>query len=152
MQKIINSDYLKNNIDFVGCKCVIFIEETSQIIVARRSDTAPKAPNEVDLAGGRRDSEESPYQTCKREVMEEIGLDLEGVQPILAHEGVNSLGIKVWLLFFKVSKELAATTRVVSEMSEVIVEDIEKYLTRTDAWKPFQAHAQYCWDLYNSSK
>jgi len=59
---------------------VIVRDPKGQILVIRRSITAPISPLEWDLPGGIVDSGEGPKETAIRETREETGLNLESVQ------------------------------------------------------------------------
>ena len=64
-----------NEVTFQGVK-VALINNGRVLTILR--DNIPKIPNPNmwDLAGGGRENEESPYETMRREVMEELNLDI----------------------------------------------------------------------------
>ena len=62
-------------VDFNGAKGLIFIGD--KMIVYRRDDKTDYSPLCIDLPGGGREAEESPFDTFKREVKEEFGIDIE---------------------------------------------------------------------------
>jgi hypothetical protein len=61
-----------NQIDFNGSKGLVYIG--NKILAYRRDNQAPRDPLCVDLPGGGKEGDESPFDTFKREVFEEFGL------------------------------------------------------------------------------
>ncbi len=61
-------------VEFGGAKGLVFIG--SHIIVYRRDLNTKKSPGLLDMIGGGREGDESPFETFKREIKEEIGLDV----------------------------------------------------------------------------
>ena len=64
-----------SKIDFNGAKGIVFIGE--KMLVYRRDNKTDFFPLKVDLPGGGREKDESPFETFKREVGEEFGINLE---------------------------------------------------------------------------
>ncbi len=60
--------------DYHGAKALIYID--GKIIVIRRDNNTIHYPLLVDIPGGRREEGESPFDTLKREVFEELGITL----------------------------------------------------------------------------
>ncbi len=56
--------------------CVI-LNKDNQILITKRSQSAPWEPNKWGLVGGKVDENEKPLETAKRETMEEAGLNIE---------------------------------------------------------------------------
>lgn len=74
MRKIHEDTFKK--IDFNGAKGLICIKD--RILVYRRDNRTKNFPGCLDLIGGGRENDESPFETFKREVKEEVGLDVTG--------------------------------------------------------------------------
>lgn len=70
---MIHADTFKNVI-FNGAKGVVFLE--GKMLVYRRDNKTNYEPLHIDLPGGGREENESPFVTFKREVKEEFGLDI----------------------------------------------------------------------------
>lgn len=62
-------------IDFNGAKGLVFLAD--KIITYRRDHKTTRFPGCIDLPGGGREGNESPFQTFKREIKEEFGLDIQ---------------------------------------------------------------------------
>ena len=57
----------------------VFLENTAnEILILRRSRTAPERPLKWDLPGGWVVTGEDPLNACKRELLEEAGIEAEG--------------------------------------------------------------------------
>jgi 8-oxo-dGTP diphosphatase len=61
-------------VDFAGAKGLVFIGD--KILAFRRDTNTNHFPLCIDLPGGGRDGEETPFQTFKREVKEELNVDV----------------------------------------------------------------------------
>ncbi len=72
---MIDKDTFNNEVDLNGTKGLVFIGE--KIIVYRRDTETTSFPLQIDLPGGGRENNESPFETFKREVREEFGLTIE---------------------------------------------------------------------------
>ena len=68
-----DADMLKQ--PFHGCKAAVFIGERLLTILRDDKPDIPY-PNMWDLPGGGREADESPLDTVRREIMEELGLDV----------------------------------------------------------------------------
>lgn len=63
------------NVDFNGAKGLVFIGD--KILTYRRDNKTTNKPMCIDLPGGGREGDESPFDTFKREIREEFGIDIE---------------------------------------------------------------------------
>jgi 8-oxo-dGTP diphosphatase len=72
---MIDKDTFNSDVDFNGTKGLVFIGD--KIIVYRRDTKTSSFPLQIDLPGGGRENNESPFETFKREVREEFGLTIE---------------------------------------------------------------------------
>lgn|GEM_PF-636691 len=71
--KMIDKDIFNKNVVFNGVKGLVFIGE--KVLVFQR-DQGVEFPMQIDLPGGGRENEESPFETFKREVKEEFNLEV----------------------------------------------------------------------------
>lgn len=67
---------------------VLIINERNELLVLRRSDTAPRGALTWDLPGGTVKYGEDPAQAVMREAHEETGIHLEEVQIVAVTAGV----------------------------------------------------------------
>lgn len=124
--------------DYEGAKALVRIAGSDRILLMRRGAGAPMAAGLIDLPGGRNVSDESPFMTVTREVEEELGITLERGELVSSRFDMTPSGLRLWLLTFVVDEVKAGQARPVSEASEVLVESIDDYLARDDAWVGFQ--------------
>ncbi|MFA6294863.1 MAG: NUDIX hydrolase [Candidatus Paceibacterota bacterium] len=61
-------------VDFNGAKGLVFIGD--KILVYRRDDKTKKSPLCIDMPGGGHEGDETPFETFKREVKEEFGIEI----------------------------------------------------------------------------
>jgi 8-oxo-dGTP diphosphatase len=81
---MIDQHIFRNDIQFVGSKGIVFIGD--KMVVNQRDDKAKLFPLMMDLPGGMREEGESPFETFKREVFEEIGIHIEKADIVYAHQ------------------------------------------------------------------
>lgn len=61
--------------DFNGAKGIVFLGD--EMLVYRRDTKTNNFPLHIDLPGGAREEDESPFETFQREVNEEFGIQIE---------------------------------------------------------------------------
>lgn len=79
---MLHEDTFNKSISFSGVKGLIYIGD--KIIAYRRDTITKNAPGCIDLPGGGRENDESPFETFKREVMEEFGIPIEQSDIVLS--------------------------------------------------------------------
>lgn len=72
---MIDKEIYNRDANFHGVMGLVFIGE--KIVVYRRDDKTSRFPLMVDILGGGREGDESPFETFKREVFEEVSLDIK---------------------------------------------------------------------------
>ena len=84
-----------NELSFQGVK-VALINNGKVLTVLRDNISNIPYPNMWDLAGGGRENEESPYETMRREVLEELNIDIpeSNVVWVKHYESVTKPGKK----------------------------------------------------------
>lgn len=75
----------------VAQKAVIFNKDR-KLLTIFRTETAPSRPNTWDLPGGDLDFGEDPLESVIREIKEETGLDVSGVEPFDVEAHINKEG------------------------------------------------------------
>lgn len=84
--------------DFQGVK-VALINNGKVLTILRDNIPNIPYPNMWDLAGGGRENEESPYETMRREVLEELNIDIpkSNVVWVKHYESVTKPGKNLFL-------------------------------------------------------
>jgi|SRR3989344_740810 len=78
------------------------IEKDGKILITQRSFERPHAPGEWEILTGRVDQGETFEEALEREVMEEVGLEVEMIQPFntfhfyRGSEKAEHLGVSFW--------------------------------------------------------
>ncbi len=72
---MIDQVIFSKDVNFQGTKGLVYIGD--EIVVIRRDANTNNSPLQVDIPGGGRENDESPFETFKREVKEELGLDIQ---------------------------------------------------------------------------
>lgn len=120
-----------NKVEFSGSKGLVYIGD--KIIVYRRDNKTNSSPGYLDLPGGGSEKDESPFETFKREVMEEFGIVIKR-EDIIASFRQNSflnIGTKT---FFIVAKTKFNKKDIVfgNEGSEWMLMTVEEFISRPD--------------------
>lgn len=92
-----------DKIDFNGAKGLVFLGD--KILAYRRDDKTKKFPNCIDMPGGGREGNETPFETFKREVKEEFGINIEREDIHFSHP-FQSFDDPSMISFFFVAKPL----------------------------------------------
>lgn len=73
---------MKNGRDICGVTQKAFVfNDQGEILILKRTETAPSKPNKWDLPGGSLDFGENPYESIEREIKEEADLEVQHVEP-----------------------------------------------------------------------
>lgn len=78
-------DLLHKQLEFSGCKIALLCEDRLLTILRDDISTIPW-PNMLELPGGGREGEETPFECVQREVFEELSLKLEETDIVWAKE------------------------------------------------------------------
>ncbi|MBP6888340.1 MAG: NUDIX domain-containing protein [Candidatus Pacebacteria bacterium] len=87
--------------DFTGVKGLVFFGE--QILVFRRDTKTKNFPLKVDLPGGGKENNETPFETFAREVEEEFGLTVQR-EDVIYSKKYPSIFDDTKIAFFVVTK------------------------------------------------
>lgn len=128
---MIHPDTFKK-VDFSGAKGLIFLND--KIIAYRRDNKASNSPGLIDLPGGGREESESPFDTLKREVMEEFGIKIakEEIASSFRQDSHVNPGTKS---FFFVLKTLGLEAKDIvfgNEGTEWMLMTTEEFIHRSD--------------------
>jgi 8-oxo-dGTP diphosphatase len=131
-------DFFKVDPQAAGSKGLVYIGD--KIIVYRRSQDAPVYAGAIDVPGGGLEAGETPFETFKREVKEEFGLDITTEHIVYARRYASAQlpGKFGW---FAVAKLPAAAKELIvfgDEGDEYMLMTVEEYLALTNAWPVFQ--------------
>ena len=76
------------------------VNSRHQLLLIKRPDTAVHKPGVWEIPGGRLEEGEDPFLGLKREVLEEVGLDISITGPLSVHHFVRDDGQKITMLVF----------------------------------------------------
>lgn len=119
-------------IDFNGAKGLVYLGD--KILVYRRDHKTTRSPGLIDLPGGGREGDESPFETFKREVKEEFGIDLQE-QDIHFSASIKSIVEPHKKSYFIVTKPLSFKAGDVvfgDEGTEWLLMKPEEFVVRSD--------------------
>ncbi len=102
------------------------VDDKQQVLLVKRSNDDAHKPGVWEIPGGRLDSEdEDPYDGLKREVKEEVGLEIEIIHPLQIDHFTREDGQKITMLIF-LCKYLSGSLNLSHEHSDVSWTPIEK--------------------------
>lgn len=122
-----------------GAKGLVFIGD--KIIVYRRDTHTAVHPLELDLPGGGGEEGECPFDTFKREVREEFGLELTPRDIVYARRYPSTIkpGRFGYYLVAKLPPKAQKQITFGNEGVGYLLLTPEEYVVRNDAWSLFQA-------------
>lgn len=126
----------------LGTKGLVFVGE--KIIIYRRDDKTNLFPLHLDVPGGGKDSDETPYQTFKREVFEEFGLKLK-IKDIVYYRRYPSViekGKFGWYAVAKLDESQSKKIVFGDEGTDFMLMTVEEFLDKKDAWPVQQERAR----------
>ncbi len=89
-----------------------FIVNNDQVLLVKRDSKAPHKPGVWEIPGGRLTAGENPFDGLKREIMEEVGLEVEVLNPLKIHHFTRDDGQKITMIVFlckPLSEEVAVS-------------------------------------------
>lgn len=134
-------DFFKVDPLAVGTKGLVFIGD--DVLLYRRDNEAPKYPLHIDVPGGGAEKGETPFETYKREVKEEFGLEIteENIVYSKRYESIFEKGKFGWYAVAKLSNEARSEITFGDEGLEYMLMPLKDFLDRDDAWPVYQQRA-----------
>ncbi|QQR51941.1 NUDIX domain-containing protein [bacterium] len=152
MTSLIDSKTFTNDHSFSGAKGLVMIGDKT--IVYRRSADAPVAQNLLDLPGGGRNDDESPFETYAREVKEEFGLTIKPEDIVYSrrYQGQQNPSFFGYHIVAQLPASAAERIKFGNEGVSYELMTVSQYLARTDAWTDYQIRTRKYIDCINSIK
>ncbi len=124
-----------------GSKGLVFIGD--EVLVYRRDEKTEKFPLHLDLPGGGPEAGETPFETFRREVMEEFGLRIvmEDIIYVRRYPSRLEPGKSGYYPVAKLPRAAADKIVFGDEGVEYMLMTLEDYIARDDAWPVFQERA-----------
>jgi 8-oxo-dGTP diphosphatase len=123
-----------------GVKGLVYIGD--DILVYRRDTKTNLFPLYIDVPGGGPKDGETPFDTFRREVKEEFGLDVvpEDIVYVRCYDGVFEIGKHSYFPVAKLPREAKNQIKFGDEGTEYMIMPIEKYLSLGDDWPYYRKH------------
>lgn len=119
-------------IDFNGSKGFIFIGK--KLLVYRRDANVTNFPLMIDLPGGGKEGDETPFETFAREAKEEFGIEIrkENIVHSKAHQSIVEPWKQSYFFVAKLPQSEEASIVFGSEGTEFYLLEVDYYLSRED--------------------
>lgn len=129
---MIYQNIFNKNIDFNGAKGFVFIGE--KILCYRRDNKTTRFPLMIDLPGGGREENESPFETFTREVKEEFGIEIkkENIVYCKPHQSIIEPSKQSYFIVAKLEKDFESKIIFGNEGLEFLLLSVDDYLNRND--------------------
>lgn len=126
----------------VGTKGLVFVGQN--ILVYRRDENAPIAPLLIDVPGGGAERDETPFETFKREVAEEFGLNIRKKDIVYAkrYKSVFENGKFGWFAVAMLPAAKKSSILFGDEGLGYSLITLEDFLKLEDAWPIYQKRAK----------
>lgn len=95
---MIDPEIFNINADFTSARAAIYVN--GKVIIIQRDDKTTISPLMFEFVGGKRDDQESAFQTLQREVKEEVSLDVAKEDIIFAKKYPNPRAPGKFFFFF----------------------------------------------------
>jgi len=130
--------------DCAGAKGIVFIGQ--KMLVYRRDTNTNRFPLYIDLPGGGKESDESPFETYKREVKEEFGINIRENEVVYAKQYMSSLEPTKELYYIVIKTVGTREEDIVfgDEGIEYYLFTPEEYLRRKDIIPRHKDRVQEC--------
>lgn len=124
---------------FVGCK-VCLINNGKIITILRDNISDIPYPNMWDLPGGGRENEETPYETMRREVKEELDINVpkSNVKYIKFYKSLTSLDDKAVFMVCDIDDDLIKNINFKNEGQKYKIVSFKDFLCDKDVIEPLK--------------
>jgi 8-oxo-dGTP diphosphatase len=119
-------------VDFNGAKGLVFLGD--KLLTYRRDYKTNHKPGCIDLPGGGREGDESPFDTFKREIKEEFGIDIEkdDIKFSCTVQSVIEPDKKSYFIVAKLPEGKASDVVFGNEGLEWLLMTPEEFISRSD--------------------
>jgi len=134
-------DFFNLDKKLAGTKGLVFIG--NEILVYRRDANAPTYPLYIDVPGGQAEKGETPYETFKREVKEEFGLEIQKTDIVYSklYKSINQPDMHGWFAVAKLPAEMRSKIIFGDEGLEYMLVSLDQFLMSKDAWPVYKKRA-----------
>ncbi len=110
--------------DFAVAVKSFIVDDEKLLIIKRRPDDVHR-PSQWDIPGGRLDAGENPFDGIKREIKEEVGIDIDVVAPIEVQHFTRDDGQRITMIIF-LCRPLSKQIKLSKEHTEYEWMEIDK--------------------------
>lgn len=104
------------------------INEKNELLIQKRGATLKRHPNKWNFTGGAVDTNESSYEGAKREVKEELGIEVDNLELLISFRREHDF-VDVWVGKTNVKlNDLILSDREVQEVNWVNLEELENLM------------------------
>lgn len=138
--------------NFHGTKGIVFIGE--KMLVYRRDDKTNDFPLHIDLPGGGKENNETPFESFKREVKEEFGIEIKRGDVVYAKQYISVMDITKESYFIVTKPRDVKESEIVlgNEGLEFFLLKPEEYLKLSDGIGRHQAKVADYVEWVNNNK
>lgn len=139
---MIVKDFYEYDTKSNGTKGLVYIGD--RVIVYRRDNKTNLFPLHLDLPGGGPENKETPFETFRREVMEEFSLNIARENIKYAVRSPSSLYPDKYAYFCVAKLPKSYEEKIVfgDEGIEYMLMDINEFIEHKDGWPIFQLRAK----------
>lgn len=107
---------------------VWFLNSKNQLLIQKRGNKLERHPGKWNFTGGAVDSGESSLEGAKREVKEELGIEVDNLEFMMSFKREHDF-VDVWIAKVDIDiSNLVISKREVSEVKWVSVEELEELM------------------------
>lgn len=104
------------------------INDNYELLIQKRGANLKRHPNKWNFTGGAVDTNENSYEGAKREVKEELGIDVDNLELLISFRREHDF-VDVWIGKTNAKiEDLDTSTREVSEVKWVSLEELEELM------------------------